>query len=85
MATSKGLVKRLQIAPGLAKVSIQDETDNREEGFVLWNRVPTAVSDRIIHSMYVSLAREAIAHGRKLEIVHNDDSALIITMSLLGP
>ncbi len=86
MATSKGPVNYLQVTSNLGKVNIRDETDSRDESFLLWNREPTAISDRIIHSMYVSLVREAIAQSKKIKIAHATDSALVDSLILeAGP
>ncbi len=82
MPTITGPVKRLQVTPTLGKVIIRDEDENKDEGFLFWNRAPTTISDRIIHSMWVSLAREAIAQDKKVTIGHVVDSALVSSFTL---
>lgn len=84
MALTTGRPVQLIVADSVGKVNVVDETDGVVEGFLLWSRRPADVADRIVHSMWVSLCRDAIVAGKRVTITHGDSSSTVDAVQLLS-
>jgi hypothetical protein len=82
MITTTGTVESLLVAPALGKLLLRDETDGMVEQFLLWSGEPAETVARIIHGMQVSLCREALLQGKRVEVSHEEASAAVAAVRL---
>ncbi|WP_067475429.1 hypothetical protein [Nocardia amamiensis] len=83
MAEKSGTVICVQAQEGAGFTTIKDAAGT-QEAFILWmNSLPTA-SERVTHSMWVTLLREAFATGRPVTVFHPDDNANVTSVQLGG-
>ncbi len=55
-----------------------------EETFILFNDPDGAVPDRVAHSVWLSLCRDAIVAGKRVQVTTaNENSAQVTTVTLL--
>ena len=81
-----GTVRCVSVSEGSAFTTIQNAAGVRET-FILWfPGIPLSLTSftRILHSMWLSLLREANSTGREVRIVHRDNGAEVFTVQL-GP
>lgn len=89
MAQITGTVRCLQVTDDFAFTMI-DPAAGLSEIFILWwfpgtgGGIPQDITaySRIMHSMWVSLLREAHANGLNVTILHPDASAVVTTVRL---
>jgi hypothetical protein len=79
-----GTLEQLLVAPGIGKILLRDEADGVVEQFLLWSGEPDDPTARIVHSMYVSLCREALLGGKRVEVSHPEDSSVVAALALFG-
>jgi hypothetical protein len=79
-----GTVEQLLVAASIGKILLRDETDGVVELFLLWSGEPDDPTGRIVHSMYVSLCREALLGGKRVEVSHAQDSSVVTALALFG-
>lgn len=78
-----GPAQKVYVTVDLAKLFVVDQSDNQTETFVLWSGAPASASERILRCKYLALAKEAVSQGKRVEVVHPNDSALVTSLSLL--
>jgi hypothetical protein len=82
-----GTVVCVRVAEASAFTTIEDAT-GEQESFVLWflpgDAIPAELTafTRVLHSMWISLLREAHSSGSPVTIVHPDNSAEISELEL---
>lgn len=85
MPEMTGTVTCFQLAEISAFTTIKDAAGN-EEAFILWfgSTIPQDLNafSRVVHSMWVSVLREAHANGLTVTVVHPNNSAEIISLRL---
>lgn len=85
MPEMTGTVTCFQLAEIAAFTTIKDAACN-EETFILWfgSTIPQDLNafSRVVHSMWVSVLREAHANGLTVTVVHPNNSAEIIALQL---
>ncbi|WP_067537664.1 hypothetical protein [Nocardia crassostreae] len=54
------------------------------EVFTLWSTSLPTASERVTHSMWVTLLREALINGRQVTVFHPDDSSNVTAVQLGG-
>lgn len=81
MATSSGHVKRIMLLnENVAKIVI-DPGAAADQTFLLWTaqELGTA-SGRTYRNNLLSLSRDALIFNKRIEVTHNDNSAIINTL-----
>jgi hypothetical protein len=59
------------------------DTAGEKETFILWFAPPEiSAFERVMHSMWVSLLREALVNGLPVTVVHPDGNARVTTVQL---
>jgi hypothetical protein len=83
MAQTIGRVECIQVADDFSFVGIREDGTNDFEAFIVWfaPELPTAFM-RLLHSMWLSMLREAFTTGARVRIVHDADSAFIRNLEL---
>lgn len=85
MPTMTGTVKCLRLNEGAGFTTIE-ESPGVTETFILWfgTTIPPDLTSftRIVHSMWVSLLREAHANGLTVRISHPTNSAAVTDVQL---
>jgi hypothetical protein len=83
MATMTGTVSCVQLFDDGGFTQIVDPTTQEKEVFILWFAPPeVSAFERILHSMWVSLLREALVNGLTVTITHADAQAQIENVQL---
>jgi hypothetical protein len=85
MPRMTGTVNCLQIAEIAGFTTIEDAGGNTET-FILWfgSSIPSQLNafTRVVHSMWVSVLREAHSNGKTVTITHPSGSAEILNIEL---
>jgi hypothetical protein len=85
MPEMTGTVTCFQLSESRGFTTIRDAEGNQET-FILWfgSTIPQDLNafTRVLHSMWVSVLREAHANGLTVNVVHPDNSAEILSMQL---
>lgn len=85
MPTFNGNVTCVNVADGSAFTTIQDSTGTRET-FILYfgTTIPPNVTSftRILHSMWLSMLRDAMTNGLTVKVGHPTGSAAISSVQL---
>ncbi|MCA1675342.1 MAG: hypothetical protein LC799_25190 [Actinobacteria bacterium] len=82
--TATGLITSLFVGSTVAKVFIDDEEDNVEEAFILFTDPDGVVPDRVAQSMWLSLCRDAVLTGKRINVFTvNQNSAQLSSITLL--
>lgn len=85
MATFIGNVTCVNIADGSGFTTIEDSSGTKET-FILFfgTSIPPNVTSftRILHSMWLSMLRDAMSHGLTVRVVHPTGSAAISSVQL---
>ena len=83
MAQTSGRVACVEVGDDYGFTTIQDPATGEHETFVLWF-APSDVSafTRIVHSMWVSILKEAFAGNLDVTLVHPADSGLVAGVRL---
>lgn len=85
MAETRGLVEWIKVAQPLGLVAVRDQTSNRLEPFIIWwdgNEDTQSAFARVAQSMQVSLIEKAMEHRAPVLVIHDDDSAYILSLRL---
>lgn len=83
MAETIGRVECIQVAEDACFVGIKEEMSNVLEAFIVWfaPELPTAFT-RLLHTMWLSMLREAFTTGDLVKIFHHPDSAYINNLEI---
>lgn len=85
MPEMTGTVKCLQLQESAAFTTIEDGAGHKET-FILWfgDIIPRDLTSftRVVHSMWVSVLREAHSRGRTVTVMHPSSSAEITGLRL---
>ena len=80
MATTTGTVNCISVSENAAFTTIE-EAGGDTETFILWfgSTIPPTINSftRILHSMWLSLLREAHANNLTVRITHSTGSAIV--------
>jgi hypothetical protein len=79
MALTTGKVDCLNIGDDFGFVGIIEDGTGDSEAFIIWfaPSEPSAFT-RVLHSMWLSMLREALTTGDQVQISHADDGAFIL-------
>jgi hypothetical protein len=82
MAIMTGNVTCVRVFDDAGFTQLVDAAGERET-FILWLAPPeVSAFERIMHSMWVSLLREALVNGLPVMVVHPDGNARVNTVQL---
>jgi len=78
-----GKVECIQVGDDFGFVGLREEGTDDFEAFIIWfaPALPTAFL-RLLHSMWLSMLREAFTTGDLVRIVHDTNSAFIRNVEL---
>ena len=67
----------------IAVVTLTQVATDTTEHFLLWSEIGKTYtpSERLLHGMWLSLVRDALADGRNVRVAHPDGSALITSLT----
>jgi hypothetical protein len=83
MPVVQGTVDRIYVDQGFCCVTVRTSS-TQTKVMLLWSYLTQEdnASNRLLHGSYLSLVREALVHGRKVELSHNTASALVNAVTL---
>lgn len=83
MASTQGAIRSINVFENFCCVNLL-KTDNTSQFFLLWSYGPSAKEDnaknRLLHGMYLSLARDSFLHNRPVTFTHDSGSSLVTSM-----
>ncbi|HEU4456565.1 MAG TPA: hypothetical protein VFR81_26090 [Longimicrobium sp.] len=85
MATKIGTVRCISVSEGSAFTTIQD-SGGGQETFILWfgSTIPASFDafTRVLHSMWVSILRDAFTNGSTVTVITASGSAEVLTVRM---
>jgi hypothetical protein len=82
MAQMTGTVSCIRVFDDAGFIQLVDSSGEAEV-FILWFAPPEiSAFERIMHSIWVSLLREALAGGQPVTVIHPDGNARVTTVQL---
>jgi len=89
MAQTTGTVGCMRLSDTAGFMNIVNPATGRRETFILWflpgpGGIPDELNSftRILHSMWVSLVREAISNNLSVTVHHDDNSSVVRELQL---
>lgn len=87
MATQTGRVSKITVSESLdaACVNILDSSFTNHL-YMLWSypTSDTSAEARIVHGMFLSIARDALVNDKDVTVTHNSGSSLITTIDIVN-
>ena len=78
MPSVEGSIRSINLFETFCCVNVL-RTDNTTQFFLLWSygAQEDNAKNRLLHGMYLSLARDSFLHNRTVTLSHNDGSSLV--------
>ena len=80
MPSVEGAIRSINLFENFCCVKVL-KTDDTTQFFLLWSYGTGVQEDnaknRLLHGMYLSLARDSFLHNRAITLTHDDGSALV--------
>ena len=85
MPVVQGTVDRIFVNPSFCCVTVRTAA-TQQKLLLLWSYFAQEdnASNRLLHGSYLSLVREALVNGRRVELFHATGSALVDSVTLSG-
>lgn len=87
MATQTGRVSKITVSesPDKACVTIRDSSSTNHF-YMLWSypTSETSAEARIVHGMFLSIARDALVNNKDVTVTHNSGSSLITAIDIVN-
>ena len=84
MSVIEGAVVNVMVSRHVGKLSVKP-TDSSEEIVILWSDTPKELVDQMLYSSWVSLASQALAHGKRISVTTMADDSSVVTHVALKP
>jgi hypothetical protein len=85
MPSVKGAIRSINLYETFCCVKVL-KTDDTTQYFLLWSYGTGAQEDnaknRLLHGMYLAIARDAFLHNRVATFTHNDGSSLVTSFTV---
>lgn len=78
MPSVEGAIRSINLFDNFCCVKVL-KTDDTSQFFLLWSYPAQEdnAKNRLLHGMYLSLARDSFLHNRAITLTHDDGSALV--------
>ena len=78
MPSVEGAIRSINLFDNFCCVKVL-KTDDTSQFFLLWSYPAQEdnAKNRLLHGMYLSLARDSFLHNRVITLTHDDSSALV--------
>ena len=85
MPLVQGTVERIWVSTSFCCVTVRT-APTVQKALLLWSYASQEdnASNRLLHGSYLSLVREALVHGKSVELQHESGSSLVDYVVLIG-